>query len=210
MRLHRSTTRLFVMLAAGLAAAALTATFGDWRFAAIIGWAAASVTYVTWVWLTVGRMDAATTASHATREDPRRATSDLLVLLASLASLGAVVYLLVAAHTSSNSDKVFLAVLAVGSVALSWSLVHTLFTLRYASLYYTAEDGGVNFNQKQPPCYSDFAYLAFTVGMTFQVADTNVQSHAIRVTVLRHSLLSYLFGTVILASLINLVAGLSG
>jgi uncharacterized membrane protein len=211
MRFHRSTTRLFVMLIAGLAAAALTATFADWRFAAIIGWAAASVTYVSWVWLTIGRMDAATTASHATREDPARAISDLLVLLASLTSLGAVVYLQVEAHASSSSgSKAFLAVLAVVSVALSWSLIHTLFTLRYASMYYTGEDGGVDFNQQEPPSYTDFAYLSFTIGMTFQVSDTNLELHVIRVTALRHALLSYLFGTVILASLVNLIAGLNG
>jgi uncharacterized membrane protein len=199
------------MLFAGLAAGALTALFADWRFAAIIGWAGASVTYVTWVWLTIGRMDAATTASHATREDPTRATSDFLVLLASLTSLGAVVYLQVEAHASSSSgSKVFLVVLAVVSVALSWGLIHTLFTLRYASMYYTGSDGGVNFNQLEPPRYTDFAYLSFTMGMTFQVSDTNLESPVIRVTALRHGLLSYLFGTVILASLVNLVAGLSG
>jgi uncharacterized membrane protein len=211
MRFHRSTTRLFVMIIAGLIAAALTAIFADWRFAAVIGWAGASVTYVTLVWLTIGRMDAATTASHATREDPTRGTSDLLVLLASLTSLGAVVYLQVEAHASSSSgSKVFLVVLAVVSVALSWGLIHTLFTLRYASMYYTGEDGGVDFNQREPPRYTDFAYLSFTIGMTFQVSDTDLKLHAIRVTALRHGLLSYLFGTVILASLVNLIAGLSG
>ena len=70
-------------------------------------------------------------------------------------------------------------------------------------------DGGVNFNQDQPPCYLDFAYLAFTIGMTFQVSDTDLESPAIRHTALRHALVSYLLGAVIVAGTINLVAGLT-
>lgn len=117
--------------------------------------------------------------------------------------------MLVEAHSKHGGEKGLLATLAVVSVALSWALVHTLFTLRYASLYYFDEDGGVNFNQSTPPRYADFAYLAFTLGMTFQVSDTNLETAGFRATALRHALLSYMFGTVILATMINLVAGLS-
>jgi uncharacterized membrane protein len=210
MQLHHSSTRLVVMLVGGLAGAVVTGTVARWEFAPIIGWAVACLVYIGWVWLTIGRMDDDATAGHATREDPQRGISDLLVLLASVASLGAIVVLLVEAQVSSNSQKVELAVLAVVSVALSWCLIHTLFTLRYASLYYTGTNGGVSFNQDEAPRYTDFAYLAFTLGMTFQVSDTNLQTHTVRVTALRHALLSYVFGTVILASLINLLAGLGG
>ena len=93
-------------------------------------------------------------------------------------------------------------------MALSWLLVHTVFTLRYALLYYTGRDGGIDFNQSAPPCYSDFAYLAFTLGMTFQVSDTDLKTPNIRRTALRQALLSYLFGAVILAATVNLIAGL--
>jgi uncharacterized membrane protein len=200
---------LIVMLAAGVLTAAGTAALGGWLLAPIIGWATASVVYVVWVWSTVGHMDAGTTASHATREDPSRAVSDLLVLFASLGSLGAVLYLLVQEHSTPLEVRGSLAGVAVVSVALSWGLIHTLFTLRYASLYYWDQEGGIDFNQDEPPRYSDFAYLAFTLGMTFQVSDTNLQSNDIRATALRHGLLSYVFGSVILATLINLIVGLS-
>jgi uncharacterized membrane protein len=76
-------------------------------------------------------------------------------------------------------------------------------------LYYGGEPGGINFNDKEAPNYVDFAYVAFTVGMTFQVSDTALRSRRIRASVLRHAMLSYLFGAVILASTINLVVGLS-
>jgi uncharacterized membrane protein len=74
-------------------------------------------------------------------------------------------------------------------------------------MYY--EDGGVDFNERAPPCYTDFAYLAFTIGMTFQVSDTDLQTREFRRVALCHALLSFVFGTGILATTINLVASLS-
>jgi uncharacterized membrane protein len=44
--------------------------------------------------------------------------------------------------------------------------------------------------------------------MTYQVWDTDLQTRPIRATALRHGLLSYLLGAVVLATVINLVAGL--
>ena len=208
LRVHRSSTRLIVMAVIGLAAALVTSIWGDWVLTPIVGWAAACVTFIGWVWLVIAPMDAATTASHATREDPSRGVSDLLVLLISLASLGALGLLLIETHSTTGAAQVVLALVSVLSVVLSWTLLHTLFTLRYARLYYEGADGGIEFNQTEPPSYGDFAYLAFTLGMTFQVSDTNLQTHIIRMTALRHGLLSYLFGSVILATMINLVAGL--
>jgi uncharacterized membrane protein len=94
-------------------------------------------------------------------------------------------------------------------VFLSWSLVHTVFTLKYARLYYTGLPGGIDFNDTGAPDYHDFAYLAFTIGMTFQVSDTNIQSKPIRRTVLRHAWLSFPLVAVIIATSINLVSGLA-
>src|SRR5665811_390108 len=207
--MHKSSTRLVAMTAIGVVAATLTVILTAWTYAPVVGWAAASLTYMAWVWLVIGRLDAQQTALHAVREDPSRAISDVLVLIASLASLGAVAIILVEARSAPAARGGVLAGLAVASVVLSWLLLHTLFTLRYASLYYRDEVGGVDFNQQEPPQYSDFAYLAFTIGMTFQVSDTNVERHTIRSTALRHALLSYIFGSFILATTINLVVGLS-
>jgi uncharacterized membrane protein len=99
--------------------------------------------------------------------------------------------------------------LAVGSVVVSWVLVHTLFTVRYARLYYLPPAGGIDFNDDEPPQYSDFAYIAFTIGMTFQVSDTDVRSKAVRRAALQQALLSFPLGTVIIATTVNLVAGLA-
>jgi len=207
-RVHRASTRLIAMVAVGVLAGLVTGLLGAWLLAPAIGWAAAAILYIVWVWLTIAPMDAPTTAAHATREDPSRGSTDLLLILASLASLGSILIVLLQARAAAGPGQVLLAALAVVGVALSWVLVHTLFTLRYASLYYADDDGGVDFNQVDPPRYADFAYLAFTLGMTFQVSDTSLTSTVMRAAALRHALMSFLFGSIILATLINLVAGL--
>ena len=133
-----------------------------------------------------------------------------------MASLAAVAAVIVDSHNNTDTaSRIGGGLLALASVALSWTLVQTLFTLRYAELYYGTgrkagpEVGGIDFNQSRPPQYTDFAYLATSLGMTYQVSDTALQNHGIRAEALKHSLLSYLFGTIILATTINLVVGVA-
>lgn len=197
------------MLVTGMFVGISVGVSGLWAYSAIAGWAAACLVYLVLVWLSVGRLDATGAARHATREDPGRGPADILLVFASTASLIAVAFVLIQAKNAHGSSKDLLAGLAVASVVLSWFLVHTLFTLRYARLYYSGPHGGIEFNQDANPTYLEFAYLAFTIGMTFQVSDTNLQTHQIRATALRHALLSYLFGSVILATTINVIAGLA-
>jgi uncharacterized membrane protein len=87
-------------------------------------------------------------------------------------------------------------------------MLHLMYTARSAQLYYGEPVGGIDFNSNDQPSYRDFCYFSYNLGMTYQVSDTEVSSTAIRSVVLRHCLLSYVFGTVILAATINLVAGL--
>lgn len=212
---RRSRLRFAVMLLAGTAAGTATGLSGHWVAAPAVGWGIAALTYVAWVWLVIGRLDPAETRAHATAEDPSRSTTDLLILAANVASLAAVAAVVVDAHSGGSGSGLGGALLALASVALSWLLVQTLFTLRYAELYYGTggksgpAEGGIDFNQEGPPQYTDFAYLASSLGMTYQVSDTALQSHGIRAEALKHSLLSYLFGTVILAATISLVISLA-
>ncbi len=197
------------MLLLGTAAALVTGALGHWMLAPVIGWAVAAATFSAWVWIVISRQDAASTKAHATLEDSNREVADGLVVLLGVASLAAVATVLIPAGQAAGIERFGLAALGLLSVALSWVLLHTLFTLRYARLYYGGDsEGGIDFNQTEPPRYSDFAYFSFNLGMTFQVSDTAVTSHGIRTTVLRHALLSFVFGSVILATTVNLVAGL--
>ena len=130
-------------------------------------------------------------------------------MASSLMSLGGVVFGLVRAARLTGWREVALTSLCIMVVALSWCVVHTVFMLRYAHEFYSdLGGGGIDFGDKDRPDYLDFAYLAFTVGMTFQVSDTQISNRTIRRTVLRQALLSYVFGTVIVAVTINVVAGL--
>ena len=200
-------TRLAISAAVGVIAGVLTAVFGSWIYAPAIAWDATALLFTTTVWLGIWPMSEELTAERATREDDSRAASDVLTLFASVASLAGVAVLLVRAHHTTGLDRGMLALLGVLTVAVSWVTVHTIFTLRYAQLYYTEPVGGIDFKGYEP-CYKDFAYLALTIGMTFQVSDTDLKSTGMRATALRHGLLSYLFGAIILAVAINLVAGL--
>lgn len=199
--------RVVTSAAVGACGAALAAFFLPWALAPLVGWDIAAVTLVNWVWLSIWKLDGEQTGNHAEREDPTRGAADLALLLAAVASLLAVGYVIVSAGKGfwGGVQVAF----GVASVVFSWAVIHTMFTLRYARLYYAGADGGINFHEDAKPRYSDFAYLAFTVGMTFQVSDTEVNTSAFRATILRHALLSYLFGTVIVALTINLVAGLT-
>jgi uncharacterized membrane protein len=198
------------MVVAGVVAGVVIGLLsGQWPYAALGGWDVAALVFTVWVWTFMARADAQVTGQHARRDDPGVAAADLIVLGAAVASLASVGYVLVQASSAKGSAQDLLAGLGVVSVALSWASVHTLFSLRYAKLYHSGHPGGVNFNQESPPRYLDFAYLAFTIGMTFQVSDTDLQTPAIRATALRHGLLSYLFGAVTLAATINLVSQLA-
>jgi uncharacterized membrane protein len=199
--------RVGVSLILGVVAAVAVGVWWGWRYAPPAGWTATAAIFVLWTWLLIGWMSPSETAAHATREDPTARQTHVIVTLASIASLAGVVYLIVANSSPSGVSNVS-AIVGVTSVVAAWFVVHTLFTLRYAELYYSDSPGGVGFNQEEPPAYRDFAYLSFTLGMTYQVSDTNLQTSAFRGTALRQALLSYLLGAVILAVTINLVAGL--
>jgi uncharacterized membrane protein len=173
----------------------------------VAAWGAVSAVYLFKVWRGIGGMGARQTARHARQDDPGRAVMDLMLLAAALASVVDVVYVLAASRTMSASARSIHAVGAVVSVALTWTVVHTLFTLRYARLFHQHRCG-LDFNSPLSPTYRDFAYVAFTVGMTYQVSDTTTMTAAIRREVLRHALLSYVFGTFVLASVVNLLVGL--
>ena len=203
-----ASVRVGVAAVVGACAGLAVSVPATWQLGTLAGWDAAAVVYLAWTWTTIWRRDAPATARLAVREDPGRATADAVVLVASVASLLAVALVITAGSTRDLEARDARAALAVASVVLSWTVVHTVYTSRYARLYYTGPNGGINFNQQTPPRYSDFAYLAFTIGMTFQVSDTDLQTAEIRATALRHALLSYLLGAVILATTINLVSGL--
>jgi uncharacterized membrane protein len=150
-------------------------------------------------------MTADSTQDNAMRENYRPHVEELLVAAAAFGSLTLIVVLLVIGNSGTRN---FAAAIGLVGLFLAWAMLHLLYAARYAYLYYSEPVGGIDFNSNDQPSYRDFFYFSYNLGMTYQVSDTDVSSTAIRSVVLRHCLLSYLFGTVILAATINLVAGL--
>lgn len=89
-------------------------------------------------------------------------------------------------------------------VVLAWLLLHTAYTLLYARLYYTGMRG-LRFSGEDEPAFSDFAYFAFTLGTSLATSDVEVTSRNLRQTVLTHTLLAFLYNTVLLALVLEFV-----
>jgi len=207
MRVARAGTRVAVAAAVGIACFAVLIITQPWQVALLGAWDLAAAVMVGWIVAVTATMSPSETERFATREDTSRAVADALLVAACVASLAGIAFLLVKASQQHGSFKAVAIGLAVLSVVLSWLLVHVVFTLRYADLYYR-DRGGIDFNSEEEPDYHDFAYLALTIGMTYQVSDTDLTSRQMRRTATRHALLSFLFGTMVIALTINVVAGL--
>ena len=203
----KARTRLAACVVVGLGVFAGLVAFTPWQVGVLGGWDTTALAFVVLVWLEIRGKDSAATQALAMREDDSRTSADLVLIAASVASLvGVGLALLKAAAEQGPAHPLILAV-AVISVVLSWASVHTVFTLRYARLYYSG-GGGIDFHVDKLPDFGDFAYVALTIGMTFQVSDTDLTAKPIRMAALRHALLSYLFGVAVVAMTINVVASL--
>jgi uncharacterized membrane protein len=193
--------------------AAATAPFIAWPWAILVGWNASALAFLVAVLPVIGRADGPRTERLATREDETRSTARLLIQASCVASLAAVAITLGVAKRESGVERDLLVAVAAITVVLSWTVVNTVFTLRYADIFYRDADDGVDFGyagDEGRPDYRDFAYLAFTIGMTYQVSDTALHDRRMRRTVLYHALVSYVFGVLIVATGVNVVAGLVG
>jgi len=206
--------RTVVVMGLGVLAAGALLPGGSTEVAGVGGWDVAALAFLLAVWRIILRADGEHTKHLARREDETRTSARALLVAASLASLVGVGAALSLAGDRSGPRQVALIAFAVLTVVLSWTVVNTLYTLRYADLHFSSPAGidfgdpAVEAGATPPPCYRDFAYLAFTIGMTYQVSDTALRDSRIRRSVLAHALLSYLFGVVIVSGTVSLTAGL--
>jgi uncharacterized membrane protein len=206
---HKALLRLLYSVVTGLVVGLLTWDQGL-AFGLLFAWNAAGVVLLGLSWLAIAQSTPAGTRKRAAAEDPGRTLVYVVVLVAASVSLLAAVVLSRQAKTLEPDLAHRMGMLCLMTVAVSWALLNSAFTLRYARLYYRADDegvGGVDFPGKEDPSYFDFAYFAFTIGMTFQTSDVCVTSHQIRRAVLLHAVISFAYNTAILAFVLNLVFG---
>ncbi|MEU3748946.1 MULTISPECIES: DUF1345 domain-containing protein [Streptomyces] len=198
--------RLVGTAVAGAATGVLVGSLSDPPLGILAGIAAAEALFVAVGWLVLWPMDAAATHRNVRREEFRPVVEELVVVGTAVCGLVGIIVMLMAGRSDLGHAA---AATALCGVFMAWAALHLMYATRYAYDYYALHPGGgIDFNTDAPPRYSDFLYFSFNLGMTYQVSDTNVSTSSLRATVLRHCLLSYVFGASILATTINLVTGI--
>jgi uncharacterized membrane protein len=204
--------RAIAVLTVGLLATLILLTAVRWELAVILGWDVGATTFLVSTGHLIARASATDTERLATKEDATRTASAFILVSVCTASLFGVGLAIHLAGDRSGGMRFLLIAVAVLTIALSWSTLNSVYVLRYAYLYYGPADGGIDFGDPETtmrPTYRDLAYVAFTIGMTYQVSDTVLRSPQMRRTVLSHAGLAYVFGVVIIAGAVNLIAGLT-
>ncbi len=218
--LHSVSTRhlrgaLALASAAGAAAAVLLRDRLDYELLVAAAWDSAVLIFIVIMLVVTWRFD----ETQMARKVRHRAPSSFLVAMTAICAALFGIYaliLVVSASGDSGEHRALLLAVALLTTALSWSLVHFLFALEYAKLFYVdpngVEDapppGGLDFPGGHPPEYTDFLYFSFIIGVANQTADVAISGRKIRKIALLHGLIAFLFNTVILAATINVAAGL--
>ncbi|MFJ3035140.1 DUF1345 domain-containing protein [Curtobacterium pusillum] len=202
------TTKAGVAAIAGLIVASIAVLLGLPELSPLLGWATASAVFLAWAWSRAWPADAEQTRSLARHEDRSRKLVDALIITATFLSLVLVVLALI---RSQQKDPVgsAAAILAVVGVVAAWMLINTVYAFKYARMYYLDDSHRFDFDQDEDPAYSDFAYTAFSIGMAYSASNVTQSSTPSRRIAMGHALLSYFFGTFVIAVAINLITSLT-
>ena len=204
-----SARRALICVAVGAVGGIIAAVAVEPSLGPLVGWCAAGVTALAWVWRICWRQDAAGTERVA-REESVSHVTDNAIITACIASIAAVVVALIqSSNQNGDATSIALVILGVLGTIVAWALVNTVYALKYARMYFLDHpDDGFDVKQEKQPTYSDFAYFAFTVGMSYAGPEIEPINTEVRRKALLHALLSYFFGTVLIAVSINLVTNL--
>jgi uncharacterized membrane protein len=209
-RIVRSRPRLFLSIVVGLVAAALAPFVpGDARLVAriIASWDIGVALYLVLAFALFAKADPAAIRRHAAQQDEGGAAILVLTAIAALASLGAIIFELIASGKDGRGP--WHLGLAILTIALSWAFTHTIFALHYAHEFYARnkhKGGGLTFPGDEEPDYWDFLYFSLVIGMTSQVSDVAVTAKPIRRIVLAHGTVSFAFNATLLALAVNIAA----
>lgn len=211
--------RIFLSLLVALVAYFLSRNYPP-TISFMFVWIAFSASFLIFSWVVIITTHPKGLARIAGEQDNSRTLIFLIVLVSAFISLIAIIVLLQQVPHASQKGVSYYLVLATAAVFCSWNLIHTLFTLHYAHLYYTYPDkhahvngktaGGLEFPGTPVPDYFDFAYFSFVLGMTFQVSDVQITSPVLRRLALLHGLVSFVYNTTIIALSINIISGIIG
>ena len=182
----------------------------------LISWEVFCMCLIIMEWITFSTTTIQQIRRQSSLQDSSRMVIFLIILVATLSSFLAILLLVVTKEKFKNQQDLHL-IISVAGLILSWFLIHTIFTLRYAHIYYddderdpTTHAAGLSFPEDEAPDYMDFAYFSFVLGMTFQVSDVEIQSKKIRRLAMWHGMLSFGYNTIMIALTINMIAGFGG
>jgi uncharacterized membrane protein len=151
---------------------------------------------------------------QAKNQDTSKSVVLVIILISTVGSLLGI-FLIIMNKGTWMLNKYTETFIYIFGVNCSWFLLHIMFTFRYAHLYYGdhpstrgVDMAGLDIPEEDFPDYLDFAYFSFVIGMTFQVSDIRIISRSIRRLALLHGLLAFLFNTVIVAMVINVILDL--
>jgi uncharacterized membrane protein len=177
-------------------------------------WDVFALSFTVTCWIVFVTRNVHDIRQYARQDDGSRIFVFVLILLASFASM-IIVLLLMLSEESSKASMLLYIPVAIAGILFSWAMVHTMFTMHYAHMYYDDDENdnskhaeGLEFPKEDRPDYLDFAYFSFVIGMTFQVSDVEISARRIRRTALLHGLLAFILNTFVVALTINLIAGL--
>ncbi len=184
-----------------------------WPTRAVITWIAFGTSALAMMWYVIVSADPSEVARTACLQDSSRTAIFAFVVVAAITSVFAVAVELGSAKGLDRTHLSGHVIFSILTIFTSWTLVHSVYTLRYAHIFYGSEEGddalgGLNFPDQEKPDYLDFAYFSFTIGMCFQTSDVSITSRRLRRLVLMHSVVSFGFNLAILGLSINMVSSL--
>lgn len=210
--------RLIISLVIGIAIFFISKNYTGYEVSFLLSWIGFAVTVLFFAWITILAVHPKEVGIIADEQDSSRLVNFIFIVAASVISLSAIILLLKNMPNFSNKRFNYYIILSAAAVLFSWLLIHTVFAIRYAHIYYCYENandkikglhaGGLDFPGDPQPNFLDFAYFSFVLGMTFQVSDVTIKSRHIRKLALLHGFLSFVYNTVIVSLSINIISGI--
>ena len=211
---HAHKLRLLLAILGSLLIYILTPSHLELSTRIIIAWNAGVVGFLCSIGIMIKRTSLTKMRSQAQKEDESRWLILIVLVAAACTSLLAIVFMLEGGKNLPQEILILHVVLALLTIFSSWLLIHIMFALHYAHLYYrgdrsnTLQHTPLEFPAEKTPDYIDFVYFSLGIGMTSQVADVQIASRLLRRLALVHQMLTFFFNTFILALAINIMASI--
>lgn len=205
--------KLWVATFVGILVTIVTPPHWTWISRVLTGWNAATLILVPFTYILLRRLNAKQLRARYQEEDPTAPVIIVIVIAAALVSVIAIVALLATAKQVAPDVRFAHLALATMTVVNSWLLVHTMFTIHYADIYYSVPEGTpppLKFPDTREPLFWDFVYFSFTIGVACQTADVATAQTDIRCLVTVHSIIAFVFNLFVLGFAVNVSAGLLG